>query len=691
MSTKIDATERLLNLVIALLGTSRGYSKGSIRSHVNGYAAEGGSSPEDAKATVAFERMFERDKIQLASLGIRMSTSKNYDNEMEEQFLYRIDQKDYQVPQVRLDEPAMNMLAIAANLWSEATFGAAAQSALRKIATRSGTGWYEDGATASSRIRTAEPAFEPLWEALRQQHPVSFDYRRSGAQEGTRRTVQPWGLGNKYGQWYLVGIDTEKGLERSYRLSRITSDVQVHGGESFERPVNFRISTVLDQLGTGEQHTADIAVPHNTAHWLRSRTGTEPVPDTAWQERGWDVLRVQYREPELMADDVASMGAQAHVLAPPALRDAVAGRLRRAADAASTGAAGHGDGGDVAPWDVPLKPKRARRGDTQGRLLRLLSMVPYLVANPGVTIEEITAEFGITEKQWEQDQNTLNVSGLPGYLHGDLMDVTTQEGQVFIRDAETLASPLRLSHEEACSVLVGLQALTAVPGSSGAAALAQAIDSLRAVAGEDAWLAGAVGLQLVSGQELGNIAALQLAIKDGQSCAISYLVRSRDELSDRTIEPLRLFSMDSVWYVRAWCRRAQQLRSFRVDHIKSLTAAGPQEHGATSHPQWQPGHGIYDPGSNDVSVRLLADPTTAQRLAPAYNAPMFDCGTELVGLAVSVGDTAMIAPLMARLGGHARVSEPAAVREQTAAWLREAAAGYDADGETVPATHRTGG
>ncbi|MDO5753868.1 YafY family protein, partial [Arthrobacter sp.] len=278
---------------------------------------------------------------------------------------------------------------------------------------------------------------------------------------------------------------------------------------------------------------------------------------------------------------------------------------------------------------------------------------------------------------------TLNVTGLPGYFHGDLMDVTTEAGRVFIRDAETLASPLRLTQEEACSVLVGLKALTAVPGTPQAQSLHHAIDSVAAVAGDDAWLADAVVLELVTGAQMDTIAALQQAIVNSRACTITYLVRNRDELSERTVEPRRLFSIDSDWYVRAWCRRANGLRSFRVENIKDLSDAGMQVHAPSGRVSWEPGGGMYDPGSADVQVRISADTATARRLGPAYNAELFELGNGTAGLAFLVGDTAMLGPLMARLGGYAQVVSPASAREAAAAWLWEAACSYDAVGETV--------
>lgn len=673
---KIDATERLLNLVIALLGTRRGYSKNYLRDNINGYDS---SASVDAKVNASFERMFERDKKTLLELGIPIRQSESSGTDMHDQVLYRIDPDDYQVPEIRLEESAMTLLAIAANLWAEAALGAPAQSALRKIAARSGTGWYEDDTTAQSRVRTAEPSFAALWSALRNNHPVTFTYRGAGATQSTTRTVQPWGLGNKYGQWYLSAFDVDKAQERNFRLSRITSLVQVHTQDSFERPADFSISTVLVRLGAGAEHTAHIAVPVGSAHWLRRRRGTVSVTWPSWQRDGWEVLAVSYREGELMADDVAAMGAHGLVLDPLELRDAVVDRLRRAATAAVA------EPGTL-DWNTPLRLSTHKKKDSRDRLIRLLSMVPYLVTNPGVSEAEVLAEFGISATDWKKDQDTLNVTGLPGYFHGDLMDVRSEAGQVFIRDAETLSNPLRLTQEEACSVLIGLHALTALPGTKHAQSLQSAIESLTAVAGEDAWLADAVGLHLISGQEMENVTALQGAIHQGRACSITYLVRTRDELSERIVEPLRLFSVDATWYLRAWCQKAGELRSFRVENIKELTDAGPQEHISVDGTPLHTRTSIYNPGSNDQQVLLVADSITAQRLGPAYNAELFDLGVGLgagaVGLRLLVGDTATVAPLVARHGGQVRVAGPEAVRQQVAAWLSYAASSYDADGET---------
>lgn len=697
MPKKIDAVERLLNLVIALLGTRRGRSRKFIRENVNGYAGPAATAAEEAKLQGSFERMFERDKDTLRQVGIPIRTTTSFGDDDEEQTLYRIDPADYRVPAVRLDEPAMTMLAVAANMWSGAAFSEAAQSALRKVATRAGLGWYDDDTTVQSRIRTLEPAFEPLWTALREGHPVTFDYRGAGAAETAARTVQPWGLGNKYGEWYLAGLDVDRGAPRNFRLSRIRSDVAIDVEGRFERPEGFSISQVLHSLGTGEPATARVEVPVGGAHYLRSRERTAIAG--AGNRPGTEVLSISYREPELMADDLAALGAHAVVREPEDLRRAVVTRLRAAAgaarddDAPGNGAPGAGSATSPDGLGAELPRKDSKRTDSRERLLRLLSMAPFLVANPGIPETELAAEFNLAPAQLARDLETLSVTGLPGYLHGDLMDVFTEAGQVFIRDAETLSAPLRLTQEEACALLVGLDALTALSGSTEADSLRTAIDAVKRVAGGDAWLADAVALALVDGQELGTIAALQAMIHGRTAARITYLVRSRDQLTERTIEPRRIFSIDSTWYVRAWCRTAGELRSFRVDHIRSLAPAGPQEHGAGAPAPLPPS--AYTPGAGDTEVSLLADAATARRLAPAYDGVLHQPGAgreDLLGLRVLVGEPSTVPPLMARLAGHARVLAPEAVRRQVDEWLAAALRAYEPDhavGESAPQTPST--
>ncbi|HEX5812858.1 MAG TPA: protein pafC, partial [Pseudonocardia sp.] len=71
-------------------------------------------------------------------------------------------------------------------------------------------------------------------------------------------------------------------------------------------------------------------------------------------------------------------------------------------------------------------------GGVTDRLPRLLSLVPYLLARPGIPVAEAAADFGITERQLRRDLELLWMCGLPGYGPGDLIDMALDGDRVTI-------------------------------------------------------------------------------------------------------------------------------------------------------------------------------------------------------------------------------------------------------------------
>ena len=64
------------------------------------------------------------------------------------------------------------------------------------------------------------------------------------------------------------------------------------------------------------------------------------------------------------------------------------------------------------------------------RFSRLLAMVPYFQARPGIELSVAAAELGLTQDQLESDLNQLLVCGLPGHAGGDLIDIQFWDGYV---------------------------------------------------------------------------------------------------------------------------------------------------------------------------------------------------------------------------------------------------------------------
>ena len=62
------------------------------------------------------------------------------------------------------------------------------------------------------------------------------------------------------------------------------------------------------------------------------------------------------------------------------------------------------------------------RVSASDQLTRLLSLPACAAEHPGVTVAEAAKHFCATPSVIERDVNTLLVSGLPGRMHGDLVD-----------------------------------------------------------------------------------------------------------------------------------------------------------------------------------------------------------------------------------------------------------------------------
>ncbi|HEX2705081.1 MAG TPA: WYL domain-containing protein, partial [Candidatus Lustribacter sp.] len=204
-------TERLLNLVICLLSTRMPLTKARIRQAVPQY--------QSTASVEAFDRMFERDKDELRDLGIPLSTDV-IDPLFDDEVGYRIDRREYALPETHFEPDEVAALALAGRVWTQASLAGAASMALRKL--RAAGVEIDDRSLVDiePRVRTAEAAFEPMRRALLARAPVRFAYRKSGG-EPEPRTLRPWGLTSWHGRWYVTGYDVERGAERVFRLDRV--------------------------------------------------------------------------------------------------------------------------------------------------------------------------------------------------------------------------------------------------------------------------------------------------------------------------------------------------------------------------------------------------------------------------------------------------------------------------------------
>jgi len=298
-------TERLLGLVVCLLSTRRYLSADQIRAAVPGY-------PEQDDL---FKRMFERDKEDLRELGVPLETGLNHP--FDDDPGYRIRQQAYELPELRLEADEAAVLGLAARVWRRAELAGAAAGALLKLraagidaASLDGTDEDPSVQGIEPRLGTPEPAFGPLWE------------------EPQRRELEPWGVVNRHGRWYVAGRDRGRDATRVFRLDRIAGPVKFCGpAGSVTVPDGTDVRELVSDWDSvpAAERTAVLRVRTGAGVGLRRHAVSVRADDT---EQGWDLLTTHFTDVGWFADNTAWFGPDVVVLDPPDLREAVIRRLK---------------------------------------------------------------------------------------------------------------------------------------------------------------------------------------------------------------------------------------------------------------------------------------------------------------------------------------------------------------------------
>ena len=271
-SRTASKVQRWIDLLTALLSHNFPQTFVELARGVPGYLADGSVAAGEPSASL--KRMFERDKLELRTMGVPVET---IGEEGDEESRYHLRARDFYLPYLeiaaqrgtakpkKVDKHGYRSL-------SELTFGAdelvaiaeaAARarqlgdpvlradidSAVRKLAVDMplGAASAGDGTYIVQPRATADAAtFETLGDALFRQKRVTFDYTSMGRGEVSARTVEPYGLFFLNSHWYLVARDVDRDAFRNFRVSRI-SGLKVNearkGTPDYEIPATFSLRT----------------------------------------------------------------------------------------------------------------------------------------------------------------------------------------------------------------------------------------------------------------------------------------------------------------------------------------------------------------------------------------------------------------------------------------------------------------
>ncbi|HEY0529994.1 MAG TPA: YafY family protein [Actinoplanes sp.] len=234
------------------------------------------------------------------------------------------------------------------------------------------------------------------------------------------------------------------------------------------------------------------------------------------------------------------------------------------------------------------------------RLGRLLNLMPYLLARPGILVAEAAADLGVSERQLREDLELLWVCGLPGYGPGDLIDMALDGDRVTISHDAGIDRPLRLTPDEALALVVALRMLAETPGAGNRDAIERALAKIENAAGD---LAGApVAVRLPANAE--RLDRLRAAVDSGHALHLTYYTATRDETTERVVDPMRMLMVAGKAYLEAWCRRAEATRMFRVDRIDDFTELGEPARPPVEAVRHDVSAGVFTPGAELPLVTL---------------------------------------------------------------------------------------
>jgi len=312
------------------------------------------------------------------------------------------------------------------------------------------------------------------------------------------------------------------------------------------------------------------------------------------------------------------------------------------------------------------------------RLSRLLALVPWLTAHEGVTIDEAAAHFDVSPEQLQNDLWLLICTGRPGHMHGDLVDIQfwDEDGRITVLDAQTLDRPLRLSPDEAASLLVALRVLAQVPGPHDRVALAGATSKLETAAGEALAAADGVTVTVDTTRDPAVSEAVTRALAESRRLHLSY-VGSLDERTERDVDPMRVLTLEGRTYLEAWCRRAEAVRTFRLDRIEraellDVAAEVPEDAAPVDL-----GAGALRPEGAPVTLALAPEVAWIAEENPVDS--VTDLGGGRLRVVMPVADERWLVRLLLRVGSSVTVLDRPDVLERVRAEARAALAAYGDD------------
>jgi proteasome accessory factor B len=303
-------SERLVNLVIALLATKRYITKSEIFRTIEGY--EGSNE--------SMERMFERDKDELRALGIEIEVS-GLDPLFDDEVGYRIRAENFEMDRNGYSPNEIAYMSLAAQLWKDASLSDVSQKALRKLSAVSGPADIAEIPAFAPVTLTAPMFLREIINGITDRRVVEFKYLDSEMKTNLRK-VHVYSYFSLRGFWYFSGLDVDKSENRTFRCDRIIGELAISKKANlYEIPADYEPDISF----------SDISAPSQAILRVRVGRGSQLRVLSSAIESGdeFDVVHVAYSSEEEMVSLILWHLDDIYVIGPETLKSSVVQALNK--------------------------------------------------------------------------------------------------------------------------------------------------------------------------------------------------------------------------------------------------------------------------------------------------------------------------------------------------------------------------
>ena len=207
---------------------------------------------------------------------------------------------------------------------------------------------------------------------------------------------------------------------------------------------------------------------------------------------------------------------------------------------------------------------------TSQRTRRMLALLPYLRVHEPVSLKALAAATGTTAEQVAEDLTLLTYCGVPPFSPYDMVDLMIDGDTVEVYMAPpALERPVRLSPAETRALAAALETAGHQPDDP---LVAKLLASVSAPLDAQALMAVVRGGSPTGIRD--TYETLAEALEAAAAVEIEYFTASSGRHSTRVVRPYSLQNERGVWYLSAFCTSAGEVRTFKVDRIRSARVTG---------------------------------------------------------------------------------------------------------------------